>query len=684
MAKNGTHLQHVPALDGLRGIAVAAVVAFHVGLLRGGWLGVDLFFVLSGYLISRLLFVEQALNRRIDLKRFWSRRARRLLPALLCVILVVAVAERLRGRLTGAAGGRWDVVGALTYTSNWVRLRGKAGYWSQFGPPSLLEHFWSLAIEEQFYLVWPLVMLGVTRLRRGIALIVLLGATLLAGAWALILFDRTLDASRVYMGTDTRAVALLAGATVACLGEWRPLALRRFRRAALPAFVGLVIAMAVMNGTRLVTYQGGLMACTLAATVVVAGAAAGPGPIANILSGPVLRWLGSRSYGIYLWHWPILVAFGVAGNAKKPILGILFGVLVSLIVAEISYRAVEMPIRRKGLATFRWRPATPLLALGAMAAAVAAIALPLATPKRAATASPVSKVTTGPTTTSLVGPMSTPPTTLDSPTTTGASKAGANPTSTTSTTLTTLAMSPPSTATSTSATTSQNRWQRPTDRPTRIMIVGDSVGLYLGEQLQRDQASLTAEVRNVAVAGCPPSYAQLKRRNDPGSVPLVFVQGCADHLTAYPTFVSDFKPDVTFVVFGASLLNQNEIAPDVWSRPCDVPFDTWYHDTLVKMSAALSAQGGRVVLVSQAYYRSEGTERTPTNDREIDCENRVALAVASNSPSTMRVADLASLVCPTATCIRDIDGIELRPDGTHFKDEAAALVNRWLLQQTFP
>ena len=652
--EQGTHLQHVPALDGLRGLAVAAVVAFHVGVLKGGWLGVDLFFVLSGYLISRLLFVEYTVKGRIDLRRFWGRRARRLLPALLCVIVAVAIAERVRGRLLGPAGGRWDIVGALTYTSNWLRLRGGAGYWSRFGPPSLLEHFWSLAIEEQFYVVWPLAMLGIVRLRRGVSTLVLLAFTIVTGGWSLLLFHRTLDASRVYMGTDSRAVALLAGATIASLAEWRRSWLRAFRALAPVGLVGLLVAMARMQGTRLVTYRGGLLACTLATTVLIAGVATVRSPFARHLSTQPLRWLGSRSYGIYLWHWPILVGFGVAGHAHKPPLRIVVGVLVSLAVAELSYRAVEMPIRRQGLAAFRWRPTLPVLGASMTGVAIAIIALPIAQPRRLVVAATTA-------TSSTLAPTSTLPTTTTTIST-----------STTSSTTTTVV----------ATTTTVGFIARPSDHPARVLIVGDSVGWNLAEQLVKDQQTLSLVALNGAIAGCPPSYAPLKRRLDEESVPLVFNQECVDAVIAYPTLAADFKPDVTFMIFGASLLDENEIAPGVWSRPCEAGFDDWYRSTLVKMSDALSSQGGRVVLVSQAYYRGEASAQAPTNDKQIDCENAVAGSVAQSSGGQILLADLGTWACPTTACLRDRDGIELRPDGTHFKGNAATLANNWLLAQT--
>ena len=691
-----THLPHLPALDGLRGVAVAAVVAFHTGHLTGGWLGVDVFFVLSGYLITRLLLVEHERHGSIDLKRFWARRARRLVPALICVILVVAVAERSRGRLAGPTGAKWDILGALTYTSNWLRLRAGAGYWSRFGPPSLLEHFWSLAIEEQFYVVWPLVMIGLTRLRRSITTLLLAAATVAGALWSMVLFARTTDPSRVYMGTDTRAYALLVGATVASLGEWRPNWLRTMRWAAPVTAIVLAIAFTRLDGTKLITYRGGLLGCTMAAAVTLVGASSTSGPLALVLSAPPLRWLGARSYGIYLWHWPVLVAVGVAGRSHAPVLRIAVGVAASLAIAEASYRLIEMPIRRRGLAAMRWRPALPAIGV-AMSMAAAGLVLTPLTPKpdtstRVRTASP--RPTTAPVTTAATAAtvtaaaISATITTSGTDTTTALAATGGDGGSPVTTPTTTADSS---TATSAAPATAGRSPQtvpsglrplisRPVGRPMRVVVVGDSVGWNLGEQMIADHRTDNLGVLNLSIPGCPPSFAPLKRRRSAGSVPLVFDRECADQVNAYHDAVETFRPDVSFVVFGASLVEQNEIAPDVWSSPCEALFNDWYRTTTRRIAESLRSAGGEVVLVGQAYYRSEVNDRTPLIDDQIDCENRIARELAQSDRITF-YADLGLWACPTRACRNERDGIELRPDGTHFKGRAAQLVNNWLFQQ---
>ncbi len=673
-----THLQHLPALDGLRGIAVAAVVGFHAGHLTGGWLGVDVFFVLSGYLITRLLLVEHARYGGIDLKRFWARRARRLVPALGCVILAVAVAERSRGRLAGPTGARWDILGALTYTSNWLRLRGGAGYWSRFGPPSLLEHFWSLAIEEQFYVVWPIVMTLLSRLRRSMTT-VLLGAATVAGAlWSWILFDRTMDASRVYMGTDTRAYALLLGASIASVTEWQPNWLRPVRWVAPPAALALALALFWMDGTKLVTYRGGLIACTLAAAITLAGVTTSPSRLGRLLSARPLRWLGARSYGIYLWHWPVLVAVGVAGRTHASLSRIMLGLVASLAIAEVSYRFIEMPIRKRGMAALPWRPALPVLGISMSMAAVGLVVLPL---------SPIHAASAGLRSSSSAS--SAAPTTPDSTPT--SSTITAHPTAVSAVDAPSVAISGSDTVSSTAINSAASGSlppaspaapfvQRPAGRPMRVVIVGDSVGWNLGEQMLADQRADNLEVLNLSIPGCPPSYSLLKRRRGPGSVPLVFDQQCVDQVAAYRDAVEQFRPDVSFVVFGASLVEQNEIAPGTWSSPCEAPFDEWYRSTIGRIAESLRASGGQVVLVGQAYYRSEVNDRTPLLDDQIDCENGIARELARQG-GTALFADLGFWACPTRACTRQRDGIELRSDGTHFKGPAARLANDWLLKK---
>jgi peptidoglycan/LPS O-acetylase OafA/YrhL len=346
-----------PGLDGVRAIAVLAVLAFHeqFAAFPGGFLGVDVFFVLSGYLITDLLVAQWDHRGRLDLRRFWVRRARRLLPALAVVLVTVtaAVAVIEPGQL-GAL--RPALAAALTYSSNWWQAAQHQSYFAGFGPPPPLQHLWSLAIEEQFYLVWPLMLVAVLltgrspRLRAGVAW---LGAAGSAVAMAVIYIPGA-DPSRVYYGTDTHASAVLIGAALAL--TWPLRQLRTARRedtaradaAGLAGIAALTWAMGHFSGSDSALYPAGLLIAALAAGGLVV-AAATPGMISGMLSWKPLRWIGIRSYGIYLWHWPVIaLAAAVAGPGATG-LGIwLAESALAICLAAASWRWIEQPIIHNG------------------------------------------------------------------------------------------------------------------------------------------------------------------------------------------------------------------------------------------------------------------------------------------------------------------------------------------------
>jgi peptidoglycan/LPS O-acetylase OafA/YrhL len=364
----GRGQRYVPGLDGLRALAVLAVVAYHVdlGWAQGGLLGVGIFFTLSGYLITDLLLTQQAATGSLHLVNFWQRRARRLLPALFVMLAVVvgwvAILDRAQlGALRGA------VAAATGYVSNWWLIAHNASYFARFGPPSPLGHLWSLAVEEQFYLIWPwLVLLGL-RLIRGRSQqsggYCLASATLLLAAVSAVLmallYHPGYDPTRVYDGTDTRAFALLIGAALAFVKPSRQMPSDVSARSRLvldgAGAAGLIVIAVLIWRTGQYSpflYRGGMVLLSLATAAVVLAVVSPAGRLGQVLGWGPLRWLGVRSYGIYLWHYPIIVLTTPASGAETFTRGAV-QVAASIAVAALSWRFIEEPIRHGVIG--RWR-----------------------------------------------------------------------------------------------------------------------------------------------------------------------------------------------------------------------------------------------------------------------------------------------------------------------------------------
>jgi peptidoglycan/LPS O-acetylase OafA/YrhL len=412
---SGSH-HYLPALDGLRALAVAGVIAYHFGFrwANGGYLGVDFFFVLSGFLITGLLVGESNGRGTIGLRSFWFRRAKRLLPAVMLLLVVLSVYARLGGPNITASTFTGDGIATLFYYANWHLIFTHQSYFTQFELPSTLRHTWSLAIEEQFYLVWPLLIvagLGLGRRRagrrgahavppsrartRGLPRPAAFWCTAaLATASAVemtVLYTRShgADLNRVYYGTDTRAFELLIGAALALMVTGRPdhspAGRRRLHVLAPLAAVVLGVLWVTAGGPDHDTspsawmFRGGLVVAGLLAAVVIAGVAQpDPGGFGRMLSFRPLRWVGRISYGLYLWHWPVYVLMTDVTTGLTGWTLLVARLAATVGAATISFMLLERPVRR-----YPWRGWT-FLGVMAAGAAVTVTALVLSTAPAAA------------------------------------------------------------------------------------------------------------------------------------------------------------------------------------------------------------------------------------------------------------------------------------------------------------
>ncbi|MCI6575932.1 MAG: acetyltransferase [Collinsella sp.] len=384
--------RYIPALDGLRTLAVVAVVLYHLNLTwaQGGLLGVTIFFVLSGYLITRLLINEIAKTGRIDLKSFWIRRIRRLFPAVVTVVVVTCALCTVFNHVM-LTKMRPDILPSLLFFNNWWQIMQDVSYFNALGDPSPLTHFWSLAIEEQFYLIWPPLLLAMVsvHMSKPNTRRVVLGLAAVSAVAMMVLYNPATDPSRVYYGTDTRVFSLLLGAWMAFIPDrdlaparlvrhlgldrlagagkhgksksdtaeaatTKPSELARFWSSpasidlmGVVGLVGLAAMVALTNGYTAFQYRGGTLLCSILTLMVIAACVQPQGMVARALAAEPLVWIGKRSYSIYLWHYPLLLLMNPVANINDtPWWHYILQVLLVVAVAECSYRFIETPFRK--------------------------------------------------------------------------------------------------------------------------------------------------------------------------------------------------------------------------------------------------------------------------------------------------------------------------------------------------
>ncbi|HLZ38346.1 MAG TPA: acyltransferase family protein, partial [Mycobacteriales bacterium] len=640
------------ALDGVRGLAV---LFFHAGMpwAHGGFLGVDTFFVLSGYLITVLLLRESRATGRVSLRRFWARRARRLLPALLLVLAALAayattLPTEARPRLRG------DALATLGYVANWRFVVQAEDYFAHTGPPSPLRHTWSLGVEEQFYLLWPLLFLVALRLRRPRAAVVAL-ATLGTAASA-VLMARMADAGvsvpRLYYGTDTRISSLLIGCLLAAvLGRFpgeRPL-----RHASVRALTALAaLAGVAVTGVLWVTadverlWRGGFVVAAVATAALVAGVVLDPGgPVGRLLAAPPLAALGVISYGVYLWHWPVYL---VVNGERTGLVGVsLLGarVAVTLLVAVASFLLVERPVLRGALRS--WRAlVVPPAAVGAVSAAMVVVTLPLPLPQ--------------------VVPWRTPP----SPSLSARAPASGAPASGAPASGAPVAPSPASTGGAAVGTSG------------RVLVLGDSVALTLGYGLQQvaDEHGMAVTDRGILGCGLLPD-GTYRYVGEVHSTP----PECAEMPARWRADLDTYDPDVVLLLVGRWEV-MDRVEDGRWVQVGDPAYDARLAAELDDAVRLLSARGAAVGLLTAPYYhraeRPDGGLWPEDDPARVDRWNALVRDAAARHPGVAHVVDLGARTTGEPGVYRNhLDGIELRYDGVHFTGRAARYLGRWILPQ---
>ncbi|HEY1830044.1 MAG TPA: acyltransferase family protein [Acidimicrobiales bacterium] len=656
-------LAYLPALDGIRAFAVAAVVIYHGGpfFATGGFLGVDTFFVLSGFLITSLLISEWMKNLAIKLSAFWARRARRLLPALFLMMLLVAFYASVVVSKGTYPGLRLDALSTLLYVSNWHFILVNSNYFAETAKASPLLHTWSLAVEEQFYLVWPLVVLAIMKFTRSLKVLFGVCCTLaVASAIEMdILFHNGASTNRLYLGTDTRSQCLFIGCALAVglvlltkrshaggrlkEGElWRPSTSQGRTICAVAGVIGAALSIVLWTTTSTTSgfpYEGGFFLIGLATAGVIAAVVGAPRSLVpRFLSLAPIRYIGRISYGIYIWHWPLIIwmtearmGFGGAGL-------FLVRCVVTLAVSIASYHLVEQPIRR-GTFLREWR--TYLVVPAAVAVVVVAT---VASTVGAATGVDVGSGTIPP-------PI----------------------TATTSTT-------PPG-----APTTS------PAAAPVRVLLFGDSVALTLGIGLGTDTAMESKydySLSDEGILGCgvvdgPEVELMGVRYQTPeacngstqtSGVPLKDQPWPYQWLSA----MAKTQPNVVVLLAGRWEVADREYQGK-WTNILNPAFAAYVKSQLEASSALVTASGAHMVFLTAPCTdegeQPDGAPWPEDNPARLAIYNGLVREVAAENPTTDSVVDLDAVTCPGGKFTTDIDGVAVRrSDGVHFTDAAGPVL----------
>jgi len=634
LANSGSHgFSYQPALDGIRALAVAAVLAYHADMpwARGGFLGVDAFFVLSGFLITSLLLIEWRQRGSIGLPAFWARRARRLLPALFLMLIGVAFyAVAFAGPLE-LGKIRGDALATIAYVANWRPVFAGQSYFDQFLTPSPLRHTWSLGIEEQYYVIWPLLLVLLLAVRRAsMRTLVSVSLTLLVSSAVLmaLLFQPGHDPSRAYYGTDTRAQSLLVGAVLAMvlprLGLLRGRsASRSLQAVAVACVAGIGWAWVKTPSDSVVLYRGGFLLLAMSVAVVIAAAVQPKaGPVGRALSLAPLRWLGLISYGVYLWHWPIYLMLSRSRTGLGEYELFALRVAVTLLVAAASYHLIELPVRRGAFR--RWKASWTLAPAAAGCVAVALVV-----------------VTHG-----ALSPITAP-----------------------------------------SAAAMPKVEAMTINRPVRVMVLGDSLGMSLEPGLSEVGKGWNLSVWNPSIVQC--GFVREDILVDlRGNASQEEAERCQKWRESWPSAIAAFRPDVVVMVFGAWDY-RDHVVEGVALRAGTPEWDAYVLNELEREVGVLTSQGAKVALLTWPCHRP--TPWIEMGDAGIRAEQDALWRIGklnglykqfAAAHADVALVDLFSYVCPEGK-YSDlvIDGVKMREDGTHFTPKSSYVVGRWLVPQ---
>ncbi|MGZ6885095.1 MAG: acyltransferase family protein [Acidimicrobiia bacterium] len=636
-------ITYQPALDGLRALAVAAVIAYHLGYpwAQGGFLGVDAFFVLSGFLITSLLLAERGDAGRISLRGFWSRRARRLLPALFLMLTVVCIYAAWNVPALQLGTLRDDALASVFYVANWHFISAGQSYFDLFANPLPFTHLWSLAIEEQFYLLWPLLVLGLVRIGRGRnrALTLFTVGGIVVSQIAMALLYSPDDPTRAYYGTEARAHTILVGCLLALVVRAAPELLRRggwLLDAAGIAALSLCIVAFDLGRASATYFNGASLGFAVLVAVVIAAVLAPQGLLRRGLSSSVLRFVGRISYGLYLWHWPVIV-FVSPDRYDLPTTELnLLRVGLTVVLTVISFRFLEQPILRGRPRITRARALLPV----GLAVVLAAVFVSTAGAK-----SPES----------VLGRI-----------TGGVGRCGAAP------------------AFETRVATQELRRlggipERTPAAGRTLAVFGDSRACSLVTGLEVGGADIGAKVGNGAILGCGlvagaiATYYRMITRS--------WADGCLHRtVAAVDDVLAHSDPQVVVWYSGWEV---NDLALGrrnvLFGSP---PARAALLDRLEMLYRHTHRKGRRIVILTvPEEVKADTTLRPdPTSQPRFAVLNGIYREFAARHPADVRVVDLARYVCPKGPpCPVRRDGFRPRPvDGVHFDAKGSAWVAHWL------